>query len=263
MGVAARELQELERVDRVVVFGASVLALVCIVYPPSGFQYRQGQSRVYGLETWWAVALFVAAGAVAALAPLAWRRLAQVAAGTCGLVVAGTGAVAFRRWYTAGGFNTHAANETGLRMLAVLLTCCGVVAVGAVAIDLARSARRRDELGLDAALLLLLGAGVAVVVPFAMGWSRGAGATQVGAHGLMYGLPWGAAIAGSAFLTRPQRWVAAAAVAATAAPLLVTEALIPTQRTEVGAALAIAAAIAAVAIDVVRPAVRRTLDPAA
>ena len=51
MGVAARELQELERVDRVVVFGASVLAQVCIVYPPSGFQYRPSQSRVYGLET--------------------------------------------------------------------------------------------------------------------------------------------------------------------------------------------------------------------
>src|SRR5690606_869659 len=155
------------------------------------------------------------AGTATALAPAAWRRSAQVAAGVCGLVVAGTGAVAFRRWYTAGGFNTHATNETGLRMLAVLLACCGVVAVGAVAIDLARSARRLDGLGLDAALLVVLGAAVAAVVPSAMGWSRGAGATQVGARGLMYGLPWGATIAGSAFLARSQRWVAAALVAAT------------------------------------------------
>jgi hypothetical protein len=263
MNVAGRELRELERVDRVLVFGASVLALVCLVHPPDGFRYRPGQARVYGLETWWSAGLFVCSGAAVALAPRAWRRIASVAAGACGLVVAGTGVVAYRRWFTAGGVGTHATNEASLRVLAVLVASCGVVAVGGAVVDLARSARRRDDLGLDAALLALLGAVVSVVVPMAMGWTNGSGTTQAGSHWLMYGLPWGATLAGSAFLGRPQRWVAAAVVAATAAPLLVTEALVPTRHTELGAAMAIAAAITAIVIDLVRPSVRPTVARAA
>lgn len=237
-----------------VVFGGAVIATLCVAWPPSRFEYRAGQARVYGLETWWMLGLFLVAGLAMSPPPGAVRRVAASVAGCCGAVAIGTGLVAQRRWFTAGGFNTHATNEAGLRVLAVVLAMAGAVVVGTVAIDLARSATRWDALRLDAWLLVLLGAGVAVVVPLAMGWHGGNGTTQVGAHALMYGLPWGGAIAASALFDRLARRAIAGAVAATAAPLLLTEAMIDTLHTEVGALLAILAAATAVVVDlVVRP----------
>jgi hypothetical protein len=117
------------------------------------------------------------------------RLIGAAVASVTGSALAGSGATAYRRWFTSGGFTAHAKNESDLRLMAIALTCtAGVAAITATTL---LWAAHRPRIRPTVAALAGVVAGV---VPFLMGETSGSTSTSVFAHMLMYGLPWALAV---------------------------------------------------------------------
>jgi hypothetical protein len=215
--------------------GCAIVATVAVAWPPDRFKYRPGQSRVYGVETGWVVALLWAGVVVVAIAPAMFRCVGAAVTAVAALQLAGTGVVAWRRWFTSGGIINPALNQSTLRALAIVLSVAAVVMVAmsvAVLVD-AGAVELRRRAG-KAVPVVVIGVAVAIGVPLAMGWEAGNRTTQGGAHALMYGLPWGMAIAGSVFLRYRERLATISAVALSAATLLFAKPMIHANNERLG-----------------------------
>lgn len=215
------------------VCGAAI-ATVAVWWPPDQYDYRGDQRRVYGTETWWLLVLVLAGALAIAFGPALQRAVGAALSAVAALQLAGTGVVAHRRWFTSGGFGSHAANETTLRWLAIALTVATlaiVVSCVSVLFDdgAVVSARARRSIP-----VIVAGGATAILVPLAMGWEPGARTTQAGAHALMYGLPWGIAIACSAFLRYRERLVTVASLAVSSVPVVLWTPMIPGDHIRLG-----------------------------
>ena len=121
---------------------------------------------------------------------LAHRR-AFVVGFIASVQIAGTGAVAYRRWLTSSGFTAEPENFRTMRGLAASLVIGGVACAVAAAVPLWGDRSTPTPTSTN----LVAGAAGAVIVaigvPLAMGSDPGSGrATALGAHALMYGIPW-------------------------------------------------------------------------
>lgn len=216
------------------VTGGAIVAAVAVACPPRDFEYRQGQSRVYGTETWWVLALLAVGAALIVVRP-ALRGVGAAIAAVAAVQLVGTGLVAHRRWMTSGGLLQPAANLGTLRLLASVLSAVASLVVAA-AVYVLRAERALAPPGRRrfVAPAVIGGIAVAALVPLGMGWEPGNGTTQVGAHALMYGIPWGLAIAGSAALRPRPRIAAIAAVLVSALTLLWWKPMIWAEREALG-----------------------------
>ncbi len=120
------------------------------------------------------------------------QRTATVAGLAAAAQIAGAGAVAYRRWLTSSGFTTPPDNLRALRGAAATLAIGGVICCGAAIVMLWPDWRRRSVGAGRPWTAVVGGVVVAVAVPLAMGYETGSGrVTALGAHALMYSLPWG------------------------------------------------------------------------
>lgn len=239
-------------VAAVVSLAAALVGVVCVFWPIDALQLQASsvvQPSVYELETTWL--LIILGGA--ALTGLVRRPLIDVCLTVCfgaALGLAGTGISAFRRWNTSKGFSVPAGNLSELRALSLLLTTVAAVAALAALFALrSRFAGRPDaRTDLDVAHLAA-GAAMAITVPLAMGWEPDNLATQLGAHVLMYGLPWAGSVLMGSIGSDQTRSAALATPLASGVVLLVSDPMIPAPRPWLGviAAAVIVGALAFVA----------------
>jgi hypothetical protein len=140
---------------------------------------------VYDFSAFVLLGILGCAGLLLAMDDVTARLAGATAAAVSGLALAGAGATAHRRWFTLGGFTNHAKNEHDLRMMAAVMVVAGLIACVA-GLGVLRSAGhlRLDAIGIGIAVLV--GAGV----PIVFGYKANHLTTGLGAHGLMYGLPW-------------------------------------------------------------------------
>ncbi len=197
----------------------AALAAVAVATPPTGgYSYTGDQTSVYDWSIWLEVGMLTAAGLVL-IAVKSGRIGAAIVGISSGAQLAGTGIVAHRRWFTSGGFGAHAANERVLRAAAVGLAAIGVVVVVmclyVIWLHRDRSARTGPHL---IALTAVLAVGVAVLVPIVMGHEVSSRRTQMGAHALMYSLPWAFVVLLTAWLDRRAALVTAGAITVSALP---------------------------------------------
>lgn len=229
----------------VVASAAGVVVLLALVslrligWPVVGIQ-----SPPYRGETWFVAGLMLAA-AILALVPRRWAPAALAVAGGCALQLVGTGMTARRRWLTSAGFGARADNMDALRTVAGLLSV--VAAIAAVAVGAALFAVRHRG-GHVAWWRVGIGAALAALAPYAMGWESGDRATQLGAHGLMYG-PWGVTVAATALLAAPHRRIVDVALVACGVAMLLSEPMIPAPNPWAGVAVLVAAVLVAGVLD--------------
>ena len=227
----------------------AALAAVAVATPPTGgYSYTGDQTSVYDWSTWLQVGMLTAAGLVL-IAVKSGRLGAAIVGISSGAQLAGTGIVAHRRWFTSGGFGSHAANERVLRAAAVGLAAIGVVVVVmclyVIWLHRDRSARTGPHL---IALTAVLAVGVAVLVPIVMGHEVSSRRTQMGAHALMYSLPWAFVVLLTAWLDRRAALVAAGAITVSALPLLAGTVMIPSVRPKPAFVIALVAVLALLAL---------------
>ena len=195
---------------RWVLIPATVLSIVTMWVPArGGFRYAGGwrSATVYDAQTWWPILVVAAASGVAVAHRYRWFRRWVAGAGMiAGCRLAGTGLVAFRRWYTAGGFTAAPTNIDTVRALAIGLTAAGLLASAVCLGQLRAASREFARSPIEARVAVAACAAfVGVGVPIFMGVRQGGGTlTTIGAHAAMYGLPWAAAVALVARLHRRQ-----------------------------------------------------------
>jgi len=99
---------------------------------------------------------------------------------------------------------------------------------------------------------------VAVAVPLAMGHEVGAETTQVGAHALMYGVPWALVLLVGALVDRTCALAAAMVVVVSSAPLLDEIVMIPATRPAAGFVVALLGGLCVAIVALFdRPALQR------
>jgi hypothetical protein len=228
----------------------ALVAAVAVAWPPrGGYAYKAGQRSVYDWSTWMQVALLTAAGLALPIGHgiRVVRRAACMVAVASGAQLAGAGVVAFRRWITSGGFGTRATNPTQLRAACVVLVLAGLVAgaVGFTTMWHDRTIKRRPHRVAPVATFFV-GCILAVWLPFAIGYEPANRTTQVGAHALMYSLPWAAVLVLSGWVDRITAYIGAAVVVLSAVPLRTDAVMIPAPDARRGFVLALFAALAAV-----------------
>lgn len=242
------------RAAMVVIACALCAGLAAAVPPTGGYDYAANDRSVYDVSTVFLLSLLLVAGVGVMFADRVVRRIMAVIGFAAATQLVGTGLVAWRRWHTSAGFGTKALNEELLRFLSLCLAAAG--SIGAVACLTAlwgdRALRRIRPV--DALLVVgaIVAAVVAVAVPIAMGHEAGARLTQVGAHALMYGLPWGLALLLGALVDRTSAIAAALVVLISAMALLGDIVMIPAPRADAGfavAAVAVAVLVVAALLD--------------
>ena len=153
--------------------------------------------------------LLLAAVALLVVRPV-WKRVTLGAvAGMCAAQLAGLGMVSFRRWPAfAGSYGT--VPDWGLvrALAAVMAVICGIAAIACLAFVVRRGTPRRRALLVAGPLGLML----VVVLPFLVPWA-GADLGDRMAVVLMYGLPFGVALAVTGLLDFGPAFVVTAAVA--------------------------------------------------
>lgn len=243
---------------------AAVVALVLAWQPTGSYRYRAGQRSLYDWSSWLQLGLLAAAGVAWLAAPRVRfvRRAAAVVTVATAAQLAGTGVVAWRRWTTSAGWATRASNTTTLRTLAVVLAAVGAVAVVVSVLSMWREGTiKRRPRRLAPVATLVVGAVVAVWLPFAMGYEPGNRLTQVGAHALMHSLPWAAMIVLVGWIDRITAYVGLGVVVLCAVPLLSETTMIPAPQAERGFTIVLFASLAAlVAIGPPKPASQTAVE---
>ena len=159
------------------------------------------------------------------------QRLASIATAV-GFVaatqIAGTGAVAFRRWFIwarRSGAPVYRLHK--VQALAALLAILGLIAALLCLRDLVKRSWRRvgdeeDDAHRGKGVAIAAAAVIGLTLPYFMGHGR-AGAmtvTALGAHFIMYALPWAIAFGLSGWLNKPAALAIATAVPVSAIPLV-------------------------------------------
>lgn len=232
-----------------VLLGCGLVAIAVVVVPPTGSYTYAGGRSLYGWAVWFNV-VGLAIGAVAAVSSSRLRSRAVVIAVAFGAQVAGTGLVAWRRWFTSGGFTTPPLNLGLLRALALVLAGAGIVAVvvGSYFLVGRRTGRRRNPPRIpEVAVTAGIATAVALAVPLVMGYDSWSRTTQLGAHGLMYSLPWAFVFGLSSWLDRRVAVVGLVAVVISSVPLLTGEIMIRAPRSELAPLLLVITIAALVA----------------
>jgi hypothetical protein len=225
-----------------VLFCASV-AVVAVGRPPTSAHNSIGQTNVYDWSTVLQLGMLAAAAVALAVSAQPWvRRAAAVVGASAGAQLAGTGIVAHRRWITSAGFGAAANNHRELQA-AVTLAVAGFVAVAACTLELWRDGGiDRHPRWATVAIALAIAAIVALWVPFAMGYEPSNRRTQVGAHALMYSLPWAGVLALGGLVDRALAAVAVSVVVISAVPVASNVLMIPAPHATAAASLATVAA---------------------
>ena len=241
-----------------VLLGCGVVALVAVLFPPTNYSYTTTQTSIYDWSSQMQAVILVAA------ATWVWRRLDHRSlAAVMGIVaaaqLAGTGIVAHRRWFTSGGFGSHASNEPLLRLLALMMALVGAVAVGLLLGILWVDGALRFRGWTRAVAAVAIGVVVAVLVPLQMGYEPFNRTTQLGAHALMHSLPWAFVIALSGWLDWRTALAGLAAVVVCALALLGDVTMIPA--THAGNGFVVAALACLVNAVIQRTMTRAALEP--
>lgn len=163
---------------------------------------------LYDYGTWLLVAGLAVVGVILVAARGRVVRVPTAAAGgVLAAQLAGTGVVAFRRWVPVGGFG-HGKwdNIHQLQLVSALLAVCGLGAVVVCLLSLraeeafpARVAWTARAVALSAGLLVV----VALPVVFAGGQADILDVTSIGAHALVYSVPFGVSLALTGWLSPP------------------------------------------------------------
>ena len=163
---------------------------------------------LYDYGTWLLVAGLAVVGVILVAARVRVVRVpAAAAGGVLAAQLAGTGVVAFRRWVPVGGFG-HGKWDN-IRPAAAGRVPCSPSAASAPSWSASsRSApRRRSPSGPWTAARVALSAGLLVVVAlpvvFAGGQADILDVTSIGAHALVYSVPFGVSLALTGWLSRP------------------------------------------------------------
>jgi hypothetical protein len=181
---------------------------------------------IYDLSTWWLVVLLGVAALLVRFSTVTYRI--QIGAGigvTIGPQLAGTGVVAFRRWYTSSGFfQGPDRNIFEVRTLALMLCLTGLAATGASLLTLCKHGMHEVPRSTNTAkrVALFVGVFVAATLPYWMGHGRAGSmtTTALAAHALMYSLPWGFSFALSAWFNHVPAIAIAIALPISAIPLV-------------------------------------------
>jgi hypothetical protein len=254
------------RVESSIVLACAGVAAAVVAWQPSGaYRYLPDQRSLYDWSSWLSIGLLAAAGVAWLCAPSVRfvHRAAAVVAVAAGAQLAGTGVVAWRRWMTSAGWASPAGNTTTLRSLAVVLAVAGGVAAlaGLSAMWRDGTIKRRPR-RLAPVATLAVGAVVAVWLPFTIGYDASNRLTQVGAHALMYSLPWALVIVLVGWVDRITAYVGLGVVVLSAVPLLSDTLMVPAPHADRGFTIVLFAAIAAlVGVGPPKPASQTTDEP--
>ena len=229
--------------ERTIVLACAAVAVAALSRGPTSKPGFIGQTNLYDWATRLQLALLVAAGVALLVTALpVIRRAAAIVAFSAGAQLAGTGIVAHRRWITSAGFGAAAHNPRELRAMAVLLALAGFAAAAACLYELWRDgAITRHPQWRTVAVVLAVSALLAMWLPFAMGYDAFNRRTQVGAHALMYSLPWAGVLALSSVLDRVTAAVAVGVVVISAVPVAQSQVMIPAPNETLAASLALIA----------------------
>jgi hypothetical protein len=245
-----------DQVGRVLI-GCGMVSIVAVFFPPTNYSYTSTQTSIYDWSSQMQAVILVAAAA------WVWRHLDHRGlAAVVGIIAAaqltGTGIVAHRRWYTSGGFGSHASNEPLLRLLALMMASAGAIAVGLLSWILWVDGALRFRGWIRAVTAVAIGVTVAAVVPLQMRYEPFNRTTQLGAHALMHSLPWALVIAVSGWLDWRAALAGLAALFVCALPLVGDVTMIPAQQAGNGFVIV---AIACLVNAAIQPTMTRTSDP--
>jgi hypothetical protein len=222
-----------DQVGRVLI-GCGMVSLGAAFFPPTNYSYTSTQTSIYDWSSQMQAVILVAA--------------AQLA---------GTGIVAHRRWFTSGGFGSHASNEPLLRLLALMMASAGAIAVGLLSWILWVDGALRFRGWIRAVTAVAIGVTVAVMVPLQMGYEPFNRTTQLGAHALMHSLPWALVIALSGWLDWRAALAGLATVLVCALALVGNVTMIPAQHAGNGF---VVVGIACFLNAVIQPTMTRTAE---
>ncbi|GHJ47954.1 hypothetical protein Cs7R123_52960 [Catellatospora sp. TT07R-123] len=170
---------------------------------PAGSHIFDRTASLYGAGRWALLAVLAAAGLVLAVG----RPAAAGVSATAGLFAAGqlcaTGIWAIKHWEPFSGMvGTGWDMLPLLRSLAVVLAVAGAAATAACLLAMRRSgAWAGQTTDVQRKSAFAVGAAVAVLLPVTM--LRGlTPITMLGTYGLIFGLPWGIAVAATGWLRR-------------------------------------------------------------
>ena len=234
-----------------------------------GFTYSSGWSErsIFDSTILVPVVLLAASAVVLAVSRSVFaHRAAFVVGFAASAQIAGTGAVAYRRWLTASGFTVEPDNFRTMRGLAASLVigglACATTAVLALWGDRSSYSPPARHLAVGAVGAAI----VAIAVPLAMGSDPDSGrATALSAHALMYGIPWALGLMISVWSGRRTDVIGLGATLLTVVAVTAdSEVMIPAPSLVNGGLIAAVAMVAAVLITLLirRPAHLTTPEPA-
>jgi hypothetical protein len=228
-----------------------LFALACLsVGPRLGIGFHAYDDSVYTMSQWLLAAALIVSGIVAAVATRIASSCALAAACVFAAQLAAAGMVAYRHWIPWSGMTGASLRHPGLLrgIGAALAVACLLAVVGCL---LGLIARRVFERAATTPVVRIATVAIGLVVigltPLALagGQADRLDWESQGAFSLLYGVPWGIAIAVSAWLARPAAWGAHAAVAASAVVASQTHAMMPIADQSLGFAFAALAAVSA------------------
>ena len=183
-----------------------------------------GGRTIYDPATWWLIVLLAAGAIVTRFSKTSvWIGIGTATCLAIGPQLLGTGLVAYRRWYTSGGYGFgQYENLTVLRAFALLLASVGLAATLASLFALHRHAWSPSPDVRIKGVSLAVAAVMIVTLPYFMGHGRAGSMTvaALGAHALMYGFPWGLSFALSGWLEARAAITLAVVLPVSALPLL-------------------------------------------
>jgi hypothetical protein len=211
----------LVRIVGSVVTALGVASVVVLAVQPSLDVHVGVGESIYSWYQWAVALAVIAAGLGIGIGGREVRVASAVVGAVASAQLAGVGLVARGKWFAYfGPIGGPVQNHEKLEDLALTMTICCAAAV-LICIALLRAERCFSLRATPVALRLLLplaGIAVAVVVPYMLTiGDNGTDAKTLLALAAMYGVPWGASVAASAWLRRPAATAAVATVGVSAA----------------------------------------------
>ncbi len=231
-----------------------------------GFTYPSGWSKqsIYDSTILLSVAVLASCAIILAMSRSVFARRAAFVVGFAASVqIAGTGAVAYRRWLTSSGFTAEPENFRTMRGLAASLVIGGIACAGAAVLALWGDRASHPPLARNLAVAAVCTVAVAAAVPLAMGYDAASGrATALGAHALMYGMPWALGLLISVWSGRRTDVIGlGATLLGILAVIADPQVMIPAPSRVTGGLIAVVA-VALIALLIRQPSTRETLAPA-
>lgn len=151
------------------------------------------------------------------------RRTATCVSSVLAAQLAGSAVYAFKRWEPIGGFGGGVANIVLVRVFAAAMAVTMLIAGSACLAALVREGAFRIRLLRSIRIFVVaVGVGLVLGLPWVLGvgGSETTDLTSIGAYALLYSLPWGVAVVGTAWMGKTQATAVLATVALSAGLLL-------------------------------------------